>query len=82
MNHQLHAAGFIEEAFGNHGPLRGNAAQRQQPGLVVRENLFGCTLTGSTFRFQPAQDVVLWVVFRRCGGCRGPRHESIRNGLA
>ena len=63
MNHQLHAAGFIKETFSNNGSLRGNAAQHQQPGLMVRENLFGCTLIGSTFGFQPAQDVVLWVVF-------------------
>ena len=82
MNHQLHAAGFIEEAFGNNGPLRGNAVQHQQPGLVVRENLFGCAPVGPAFRFQPAQDVVVRVAFGRRRGCRGPRHESIRNDLA
>ena len=40
MNHQLHAAGFVEEPFGHHGVLRRDRAQRIAAGANIRDGLF------------------------------------------
>ena len=53
MDHQLHAAAFIEKSLGDNRLLRGNRAQNRAPRLNIFHNLLGATLIQAAFLHQP-----------------------------
>ena len=52
MNHQLHAATFVEKAFGHHAGVRRHRAQSGPAGLDVFHGLFCAALVEPAFALQ------------------------------
>ena len=50
VDDQLHAAGFVEEALGDDGRVRGHRAQRGRAGLHVGDGLLGAALVERRIR--------------------------------
>ena len=53
MNHQLHAAAFIEKSLGNHGVLGGDGAQDGASGDYIFHGLLRGRFIEATFQHEP-----------------------------
>src|SRR5258706_10969901 len=53
MDHELHAAAFVEEALGDDGRLRGNCSQQRAAGHDVFHGLLGARIVEAAFDFEP-----------------------------
>src|SRR5262245_17317785 len=53
MEHELHAAGLVEEAFQDQRLLRRDYPERLSPGLEVLDRLFRAASAQTAFRAQP-----------------------------
>src|SRR5260370_31135208 len=53
MNYKLHAAALIEEAFSDHGVLRGHGAQHRAPGHDILDRLLVPPIVNSSFALEP-----------------------------
>src|SRR5258706_13870034 len=74
MDHELHAAAFVEEALGDDGRLRGNCSQRRAAGHDVFHGLLGARIVEAAFDFEP-------VCCREnaCGGLLGGGRTGTKN---
>ena len=54
VDHELHAAAFVEEALGDHGLLRGHGAKHRAAGDDVFDRLLGAGIVEAAFVLEPA----------------------------
>ena len=79
VNHQLHAAAFVEKALGDHGGLRGNGAQYGAAGEDVFDDLLGAGIVEAAFALEPVDRRRERSASLLLGACRGriPRRASL-----
>src|SRR5437879_13543220 len=53
VDHKLHAAAFIKEAFGDDRRLSGDRSQDRTASEYVFDHLFGTSVVQTAFKFQP-----------------------------
>ncbi len=53
VNHELHAAAFVEKSLGDDGGLRGNRAQHGAPGDDVLDGLLGAGVVEAALALEP-----------------------------
>ena len=58
VDDELHAAAFVEEAFGDDGLLGGNVAEHGASGDDVFDGLFGAGIVEAAFVFEPGDGIL------------------------